>query len=126
MSLEAVRYNSQLNLSKDQTDRLELSNLNCFNLTTEFNFDTILFGDMFYDDQFTIDVDQWLFILANLGHTFRVLIGDPGRQFWNENTSLVEKCRPVFQVELADFVKREYPGFHTGTVWQCTESQFLS
>lgn len=78
---------------------------------------------MFYDDQFTLMVHDWLYRLAELGHEYNVLIGDPGRQFWNENC-LVEKCRPVFQVELDDFVKHEYPGFHTGTVWKCTESQF--
>ena len=33
-SLEAVRLNAQMNLNKDQTDRLELSNLDCFSLTT--------------------------------------------------------------------------------------------
>ena len=33
---------------------------------------------MFYDDEFTLMVNDWLYKLAELGHEFNVLIGDPG------------------------------------------------
>ena len=36
-----------------------------------------------------------------------------GRSFWIEN-SLVSLCDSIYELELSDAVKHEYPGFHTG------------
>ena len=88
------------------------------------DFDTILFGDMFYSDEFCVLVEDWLTLLAKNGCNFRVLIGDPGRTFWSDN-SLQKKCRKIWETELSESVTFEYPGFHTGSVYQAFEKDFL-
>ena len=89
------------------------------------DFDTILFGDMFYSDEFCLLVSDWLNKLAQNGAKFRVLIGDPGRSFWIDQNSLRDKYKIIYEVELDENVKFEYPGFHTGTVYQTTHHEFL-
>ena len=95
----------------------------CF--VDSIDFDTILFGDMFYSDCFCTAVEEWLTRLARSGCEFRVLIGDPGRSFWLDDQRLRDKCEIVFELDLDESVKFEYPGFHTGTVYQATSDQFL-
>ena len=96
-AIKALELNAEKNLSKTEIERLQVSSADCFEM--EDDFDTILFGDMFYDDDFCQAVENWLKFRAKNSRPFRVLIGDPGRQFWIEN-NLVEKCIPICEIPL--------------------------
>ena len=96
-AIKALELNAEKNLSKAEIERLEVSSADCFKMNEDF--DTILFGDMFYDDDFCVAVENWLQSRAKTSKPFRVLIGDPGRQFWIEN-SLIKKCTPIREIPL--------------------------
>ncbi|XP_013195089.2 electron transfer flavoprotein beta subunit lysine methyltransferase isoform X1 [Amyelois transitella] len=67
----ATKINSQLN-----NVAIETSTDNFIGAKCE-EFDTILIGDMFYDEEFANILFEWLISLTASGKT--VLIGDPGR-----------------------------------------------
>jgi predicted nicotinamide N-methyase len=90
------------------------------------DFNTILFGDMFYSEEFCIAVDDWLTQIAKNGFEFRALIGDPGRHsFEIDNRSLRDKCIKLFELDFDKEIQAEYPGFHTGAVYEVTHQAFL-
>ena len=95
-AIEVTKLNAEQNLSDTELKRMETMAEDCFSI--DEHFDTIIFGDMFYDDDFCAMVEEWLLRRPTL-KPFRVLIGDPGRQFWTDN-SLVKRCKPIEQIPL--------------------------
>ncbi|XP_052758029.1 electron transfer flavoprotein beta subunit lysine methyltransferase-like [Galleria mellonella] len=77
------------------------------------NFDTILIGDMFYDEEFANTLFEWLISLAADGKT--ILIGDPGRHGLTkkrrENISLLAKYKLPKETCI------ENRGFTESTLW---------
>lgn len=56
---------------------------------------------------------------------FRVLIGDPGRNFLNEHHHLLDKCKAVYSLDYPKQIQNEYPGFHTGTVYELAHTDLI-
>ncbi|KAJ0171946.1 hypothetical protein K1T71_012709 [Dendrolimus kikuchii] len=67
----ATQINAELNNIELETNTKNLIGTNCY------EFDTILIGDMFYNDEFARELFKWLLELRSNGKT--ILIGDPGR-----------------------------------------------
>ncbi|CAG5112385.1 Oidioi.mRNA.OKI2018_I69.chr2.g6605.t1.cds [Oikopleura dioica] len=80
---------------------------------------------MFYSSEFCDQVYSWLLKLASNGCRFRVLIGDPGRNFLDEHHHLLEKCKVVFTLDYPKEIQQEYPGFHTGTVYELAHTDLI-
>ncbi|XP_072527702.1 electron transfer flavoprotein beta subunit lysine methyltransferase [Salminus brasiliensis] len=79
------------------------------------NWDLILLGDMFYDENLADCLHKWLHTSIKI-HGTRVLIGDPGRaQF--ESHAIKKLLHKQAQFELPDSVKKENYGLTSSTVW---------
>ena len=79
------------------------------------NWDVALLGDMFYDNDFTNMVSDWLEYLSS--RKINVLIGDPGR-FYLQNHPIKKQLIKVFEVELPEQSRLENNGLTQGFVWQ--------
>ncbi|CAH0598375.1 unnamed protein product [Chrysodeixis includens] len=76
-------------------------------------FDTILIGDMFYDEAFANLLFEWLHTLNADGKT--VLIGDPGRHGLTESRR--RRMSLLARYELSPSSCEENNGFTHSTVW---------
>ncbi|XP_028039350.1 electron transfer flavoprotein beta subunit lysine methyltransferase-like [Bombyx mandarina] len=107
-ALAATHLNANLNGVLIDTSSKNLIGTKC----EEFN--VILIGDMFYDDDFSHTLFEWLIKLHEAGKT--ILIGDPGRH------GLTEKRRRHVQM-LAEYKmpresQEENNGFTKTKVWK--------
>ncbi len=106
----AIEMNAKLN-------NVELE-INTSNLIGQVNaeWDVVLFGDLFYDQEFTNQLTDWIEKLHASKKT--ILIGDPGRIYFS-NHPIKENLKLVFQVELHQQSKDENNGLTEGFVWMC-------
>lgn len=79
------------------------------------DWDLILLGDMFYDEDLADRLHKWLQTCITT-HGAQVLIGDPGRaQF--ESHDIRKLLHKLAHFELPDSVKEENYGLTNSTVW---------
>ncbi|KAJ2945033.1 hypothetical protein O0L34_g1929 [Tuta absoluta] len=78
------------------------------------DFDTVLIGDMFYDEEFAEYLFQWLRSLAADGKT--VLIGDPGRH--GLTAKRVQHITQLAKYNLPEDTCMENHGFTDTTLWR--------
>ena len=114
----ALRVNSELNnlnLSEKvkfiSDNLLESDNLNILN-----NYDVILVGDMFYDQEIGDSVVSLCRNFKQTGDDKDVLVGDPGR--WFLETSDIRDTSCVAKYNLPEETRKENYGFHQGVVWR--------
>ncbi|XP_075985892.1 electron transfer flavoprotein beta subunit lysine methyltransferase-like isoform X2 [Anticarsia gemmatalis] len=107
-AVTATNINAELNKVNLETNTDNLIGDDCE------HFDTILIGDMFYDEEFANVLFKWLDRISANGKT--VLIGDPGRH------GLTEKRRSrmtlLAQYKLPSDSAMENNGFTHSTVWK--------
>ncbi|CAB3237819.1 unnamed protein product [Arctia plantaginis] len=107
-AINATQINAELN-----NTTVEISAENMIGDDCQ-SFETILFGDMFYDEEFANRLFEWLHTLRQNGKT--VLIGDPGRH------GLTEKRRShmtlLAKYKLLEETAVQNNGFTHTTVWQ--------
>ncbi|KAL4713714.1 hypothetical protein ACJJTC_004245 [Scirpophaga incertulas] len=77
-------------------------------------FDTIIVGDMFYDEEFASMLFEWLRHLTAAGKT--VLIGDPGRH--GLTNKRMENLTLIAKYQLSKECCIENNGFTEATVWK--------
>ncbi|KAM4749647.1 electron transfer flavoprotein beta subunit lysine methyltransferase [Rhinophrynus dorsalis] len=81
----------------------------------EDNWDVIVLGDMFYDEELADRLHHWLRSCIDL-HGTRVLIGDPGRaQFVSH--PIQRQLRQLAEYSLPESSKQENYGLTTASVW---------
>ncbi|CAK1547854.1 unnamed protein product [Leptosia nina] len=106
-AVRATIFNANLNNLFTETNTRNLIGKSCE------NFDAILIGDMFYEEEFANYLFEWLSKLAEKKKM--ILIGDPGRH------GLTERRRSQMQLlakyDLPSDVCKENNGFTQSTVW---------
>ncbi|VVD04282.1 unnamed protein product [Leptidea sinapis] len=80
-------------------------------------FDTILIGDMFYDEEFGQYLFNWLSEMTR--HRKTILIGDPGRHGLTDARRRQMALLATYQ--LTNETRRENHGFSQTTVWRLKE-----
>ena len=70
---------------------------------------------MFYDEEFTNYVGEWIQSLHEHGKT--IFVGDPGRLYFTKHI-LKDRLHNVFTVELPKECQWENNGLTQGYVWQ--------
>uniref|UniRef100_A0A8D0H9A9 Electron transfer flavoprotein beta subunit lysine methyltransferase n=1 Tax=Sphenodon punctatus TaxID=8508 RepID=A0A8D0H9A9_SPHPU len=100
----------------------ELNNLNPFPITTKNiidtevdNWDLIILGDMFYDQQLADSLHHWLRKCSQT-HGTHVLIGDPGRPQFLDH-SIQSKLHKVAEYPLLESTRQENNGLTATVVW---------
>ncbi|XP_072033034.1 electron transfer flavoprotein beta subunit lysine methyltransferase-like [Amphiura filiformis] len=116
VSIQAIKMNAALNHVT-----LETSTENFIGRHIS-DWDVILLGDMFYDNDFTNMVSDWLKYLSSFNTT--VLIGDPGR-FYLQSHPIKKQLTKVFEVELPEQSRLENNGLTQGFVWQLVKEKNL-
>lgn len=87
------------------------------------NWDLIVLGDMFYDEQLADGLHHWLRKCIRI-HQTEVLIGDPGRhQFLSH--SIHNQLRKVIEYSLPEYTRQENNGLTSSTVWSYQPSNSL-
>ena len=86
-------------------------------------YDVILFGDMFYDDDFALDVTSWMAKLRRKSKT--ILIGDPGRLPFAMHP-FRKRLQLFAKYELTERLKAENHGLSQGMVWGCNYHSIIS
>ncbi|KAJ7402687.1 Electron transfer flavoprotein beta subunit lysine methyltransferase [Pitangus sulphuratus] len=100
----------------------ELNHLNPFPITIKNminseagNWDLIVLGDMFYDEQLADGLHHWLRKCIRIQRT-EVLIGDPGRhQFLSH--SIHSQLHKVIEYSLPEYTRQENYGLTSSIVW---------
>lgn len=100
----------------------ELNHLNPFPITIKNiinseagNWDLIVLGDMFYDEQLADGLHRWLQKCIRT-HQTEVLIGDPGRhQFLSH--SICSQLHKVIEYSLPENTRQENYGLTSSIVW---------
>lgn len=108
----------------------ELNHLNPFPITIKNiinseagNWDLIVLGDMFYDEQLADGLHHWLQKCIRI-HQTEVLIGDPGRhQFLSH--SIHSKLHKVIEYSLPEYTRQENYGLTSSIVWSYQPSNSL-
>lgn len=103
----AAKINSDLNNVHIETDTTNL-----IDDPRSFNFDVIVFGDVFYDEEFAAQLLPWIQKLVENKQT--CLIGDPGRHALSKSL----KLKLLAQYELPDNVCIENHGFRFTNVFK--------
>ncbi len=106
VSLEAVTLNATLNNVDVETDRRDRIG------SCAGQWDVVLLGDMFYDQDITDKVFDWLRYLTSRGT--RVFIGDPGRVFLSSSESRLHR---VATYQLPKEAMLENSGLTQGNAW---------
>ncbi|NXU78575.1 ETKMT methyltransferase, partial [Oreotrochilus melanogaster] len=79
------------------------------------NWDLIVLGDMFYDEQLADGLHHWLRKCIRIQQT-EVLIGDPGRhQFLSH--SIHSQLHKVIEYSLPEYTRQENNGLTSSIVW---------
>lgn len=108
----------------------ELNHLNPFPITIKNiinseagNWDLIVLGDMFYDEQLADGLHHWLQKCIRI-HQTEVLIGDPGRhQFLSH--SIHSQLHKVIEYSLPESTRQENYGLTSSIVWSYQPSDSL-
>ena len=111
VACEAIKLNAALNQVSLDTDRRNLVG------NSVDQWDVVLLGDMFYDEEFTKLVADWLDVIYDSEKV--VLIGDPGRASFVSHP-ITAKLKNVAHYELHSQCKLENNGLTHGRVWQYT------
>ena len=115
----ALKFNADLNNVK--LDGVESSEANLLEgdgqslLNTN---NTLLVGDMFYDEVLGNKVLQLCHSFKAMDRDNLVLIGDPGRWVLKNNPEFMSSSFCVAKYELASSCKEENSGFSEGFVWK--------
>ncbi|RXM30164.1 Protein N-lysine methyltransferase METTL20 [Acipenser ruthenus] len=80
------------------------------------NWELILLGDMFYEEQLADRLHSWLRECIRTHHT-QVLIGDPGRAHFEGHT-IRKHLQKLADYQLPDSVREQNYGLTTSTVWR--------
>ncbi|XP_053620288.1 electron transfer flavoprotein beta subunit lysine methyltransferase-like isoform X2 [Plodia interpunctella] len=104
----ATKINSEINNVSIETSTDNFIGAKCA------EFDTILIGDMFYDEEFANMLFKWLKILVSNGKT--VLIGDPGRHGLTDKRR--EHISLLARYDLPEYCCMENHGFRETTLWK--------
>lgn len=108
VAIEAIHLNCALNSVSVETITDDL-----IGKSDAAEWDVIFLGDMFYDEEFTAKVHDWIDLLMANGKS--IFIGDPGRMFLHQHSKRLLK---VFEVELLGTTRKENNGFSHGYVWK--------
>lgn len=108
----------------------ELNHVNPFPITIKNiinseagNWDLIVLGDMFYDEQLADGLHHWLQKCIRI-HQTEVLIGDPGRhQFLSH--SIHSQLHKVIEYSLPESTRQENYGLTSSIVWSYQPSDSL-
>lgn len=108
----------------------ELNHMNPFPITIKNiinseagNWDLIVLGDMFYDEQLADGLHHWLRKCIRIQQT-EVLIGDPGRhQFLSH--SIRSQLHKVIEYSLPEYTRQENNGLTSSIVWSYQPSNSL-
>jgi len=108
----------------------ELNHLNPFPITIKNiinseagDWDLIVLGDMFYDEQLADGLHHWLRKCIRRRQT-EVLIGDPGRhQFLSH--SICSQLHKVIEYSLPEYTRQENNGLTSSIVWSYQPSNSL-
>ncbi|XP_052743995.1 electron transfer flavoprotein beta subunit lysine methyltransferase [Bicyclus anynana] len=104
----ATNINAELNKTKVETSTEDYIGKSCD------DFDVILIGDMFYDEEFASILFAWLNRLS--ADNKMILIGDPGRHGLTEGRR--SQMTLLASYELPQETRDENNGFTHTTVWQ--------
>ena len=111
VAAEAIKVNASLN-----NVTLDINTQNLIGQSSD-QWDVIFLGDMFYDQDFTNMVTDWLEDLHTHGKT--ILIGDPGRVYF-EKHPLRQRLKMLFTTDLFQHTREENNGITQGYVWAFT------
>ncbi|XP_041971366.1 electron transfer flavoprotein beta subunit lysine methyltransferase-like [Aricia agestis] len=106
----ATKINAELNKCTVETSTEDYIGTACD------DFDTILIGDMFYDEDFAKLLFEWLSKLA--AKDKMVLIGDPGRHGLTSRRR--SQLQQLARYELPAHCREENHGFTEAAVWRLT------
>ena len=79
-------------------------------------WDVVLLGDMFYDDDFTEILGKWIYSLKDSNKT--VVVGDPGRIPFMQHP-VKRKLELIAMYDLPPQAMQENSGMTAGYVWAC-------
>lgn len=113
VSLIAAQMNAKLNDVELETDCRNL-----INHPDSFNYDVIFLGDVFYDEEFAVQIIPWVQSLISADK--KIIIGDPGRHAFNVCKKLNLKL--LNEYKLPENVCIENNGFQYGYVWELHKS----
>ena len=116
----ATKINMKLNnIQEDKIDFLADNLLQNQQLDILENIDTLLIGDMFYDELIGSSVLEICQKFVNLGSDKEVLLGDPGRWYLESSADLIFSLFTcISKHNLPPATKRENYGFDTGFAWK--------
>jgi ETFB lysine methyltransferase len=106
----ATQLNARLNCVEIETNSINLLKTSGREL---HDFDVILVGDLFYDEEISVALMSWL---RRLKSTPKVLIGDPGRHAFSQDKTGKLKLLATYQ--LPENCCIENNGFSHAFVWQ--------
>ncbi|KAK3083866.1 hypothetical protein FSP39_004344 [Pinctada imbricata] len=109
VAVEAIALNAEIN----QVD-LNTSTENLIGKCQD-EWDVVLLGDMFYDDNFADVIGSWVPELSERGKT--ILIGDPGRYSFERHPLKNNLCR-IYKHKLPENCLKENNGMTHGFVWK--------
>ena len=117
--MAAIALNAELNHTV-----IEMTNADLIGSSdvTE-RYDVVLFGDMFYDDDFALKVAAWMATLRR--HSMTILVGDPGRLTFTLNP-FRKQLQLLAKYDLSEKMISENHGLSQGTVWGCNYRPLLS
>jgi ETFB lysine methyltransferase len=107
-ALIAAEMNAELNNVTIETDSRNLINCN----ETIRNFDIVMFGDVFYDEEFAQQLLPWIRMLVK--NDKLCLIGDPGRHALSRNLNL----KKLATYQLPENICIENHGFSSTNVFE--------
>ena len=117
----ATKLNMKLNnIQEDKIDFLAddlLQNQQHWDIL--HNIDTLLIGDMFYDELMGSSVLKICQEFVNISADKEVLLGDPGRWYLESSADLISSLFTcIAKHDLPPATKRENYGFDTGFAWK--------
>ena len=117
----ATKLNMKLNnIQEDKIDFLAddlLQNQQHWDILQ--NIDTLLIGDMFYDELMGSSVLKICQEFVNISADKEVLLGDPGRWYLESSADLISSLFTcIAKHDLPPATKRENYGFDTGFAWK--------
>lgn len=110
---EAAAIAAELNADLNNV-QIETDTRNLINHPSSFSFDVIVFGDVFYDEEFAARLLPWIKRLTENNQT--CLIGDPGRHALCKSLNL----KLLAQYELPKHVCIENHGFRFTNVFKAS------
>ena len=118
-------------LSEKQKAKLRVKISQVENFDTELRFTLLaslcsaILAKFKWTTCWSLSPQELIFSFLEPTSRFRVLIGDPGRNFLNEHHHLLDKCKAVYSLDYPREIQNEYPGFHTGTVYELAHTDLI-